>query len=167
MGSLKGVKSVYVRDPGITRVEENTLARILGAARAGQRENVYYLKETEDAITAETAALLLERSGFTSADTILDTARTGELIPVAAAGGYVLPLVRGSAYGMGVAIDGTRNEAIYGAADFAWRIGVIDAGDGGQIELEEKLSAGESLLAAYRFAAAVSYGTEFARGTGG
>ena len=167
VGSLKGVKSVYVRDPGITRVEENTLARILGAARAGQRENVYYLKETEDAITAETAALLLERSGFTSADTILDTARTGELIPVAAAGSYVLPLVRGSAYGMGVAIDGTRNEAIYGAADFAWRIGVIDAGDGGQIELEVKLSAGESLLAAYRFAAAVSYGTEFARGTGG
>ena len=156
LGSLKGVKSVYVRDPGITRVEENTLAGILGAARAGQREDVYYLKETEDTVSRETVRTLFEKAGLTEADALLDTARIGDLAPVSDSGNYVLKTVRENALSSGVAIDGTRNEAIYRAADLAWQVGLIDAGEDGQIGLEEKLSAGESLLAAYRFAAALS-----------
>ncbi|MBR4896138.1 MAG: hypothetical protein IKZ41_06910 [Clostridia bacterium] len=161
LGSLRGVKSVYVRDPGITRVEENTLAGILGAARAGQREDVYYLKETEDTVSRETVRTLLDKAGFTEADALLDTARIGELASVSEPGDYGLTAVRKNALSSGVTIDSTRNEAIYRAADLAWRIGVIDADEDGWIWLEEKLTAGESLLAAYRFAAALSaYGTK-------
>ena len=156
LGSLRDVKSVYVRDPGITRVEETTLAGILGAARAGQREDVYYLKETEDTVSYETVRALLARSGFTAADAIADAARTGELFPAADTGDYILAEVRESALDAGVVIDGTRNPAIYGAADLVWRIGLIDADEDGGIRLEEKLTAGENLLAAYRFAAAIS-----------
>ncbi|MBQ3707250.1 MAG: hypothetical protein II889_04985 [Clostridia bacterium] len=155
LGSLRNVRSVYVRDPGITRVEEATLARILGAARAGQREDVYYLKETEDTVSYEMVRTLLQKSGFTTADALVDIARTGELFPVAETGGYTLTEVRDGVLKAGIVIDGTRNPAIYGAADLAWRIGVIDADEDGGIRLEEKLTAGESLLAAYRFAAAI------------
>ncbi|MBQ7923374.1 MAG: M56 family metallopeptidase [Clostridia bacterium] len=67
----------YICVPDIKKGEEEILRTILGAAVAGQREDVYYLKETEDGCSYETAELLFEKAGFTVADMYEEYARIG------------------------------------------------------------------------------------------
>ncbi len=54
----------YLCDPGITPTEERILQEILEAAMAGQREDVYYRKNTEDGCTYEEAEKLFSKAGF-------------------------------------------------------------------------------------------------------
>jgi|GEM_PF-1291198 len=72
---VKGVgkrTSLYVCDPNITRVETEMLQELIGAAEAGVREDVYYLKGYEDLYAFDLAARLIARSGYT-ADYMLRT----------------------------------------------------------------------------------------------
>lgn len=72
---VKGVgkrTSLYVCDPNITRVETGMLQKMIGAAEAGEREDVYYLKKYEDLYSFDLAARLIARSGYT-ADYMLRT----------------------------------------------------------------------------------------------
>jgi len=59
-------KSLYICDPGITEVEIAMLQEMLGAAEAGTRDDVYYLKKYEDLYPFDLAAMLLERAGYTA-----------------------------------------------------------------------------------------------------
>lgn len=68
---IKDKSSLYVLDPNITSVEEATLRQIIGAAVAGEREDVYYLKDCEDGCSAEIAELLFLRGGY-DAESMLD-----------------------------------------------------------------------------------------------
>ena len=68
---VKNKSSFYLLTPDITPVEETTLRNILGAAQAGERDDVYYLKDREDGCTTEIAQLLFRRSGYT-ADKMFD-----------------------------------------------------------------------------------------------
>ena len=54
----------YLCDPDITPTEERILQRILEAAMAGQREDVYYRKNTEDGCTYEEAENLYTKAGL-------------------------------------------------------------------------------------------------------
>lgn len=53
----------YLCDPDITPTEERILQKILEAAMAGQREDVYYRKNTEDGCTYEEAEKLFTKAG--------------------------------------------------------------------------------------------------------
>lgn len=53
----------YLCDPGITPTEELILQKILEAAMAGQREDIYYRKNTEDGCTYEEAEELFNKAG--------------------------------------------------------------------------------------------------------
>jgi len=72
-----GGKEFYICDPNITPNEEKLLREILGAAVAGQREDVYYLKATEDGCSYKTAEELFLLTGFTVADMITEYASIG------------------------------------------------------------------------------------------
>ena len=63
---LRNAKSLYVCTPTITEVEEATLRKIIGAAVAGQRDDVYYLKSYEDGWVVENVAAIFESAGYTS-----------------------------------------------------------------------------------------------------
>lgn len=67
----------YICAPDICKNEEEILRKILGAAVAGQREDVYYLKETEDGCSYETAEALFRKAGFTVAEMFAEYARIG------------------------------------------------------------------------------------------
>lgn len=75
---VKKESSFYVIDPEITTFEETTLRHILSAAQAGQRSDVYYLKEREDGCTAETAERLFESSGYSVSSMLEGYAEIGE-----------------------------------------------------------------------------------------
>ncbi|MBQ8333902.1 MAG: M56 family metallopeptidase [Clostridia bacterium] len=79
---VRGVEkknTLYVCDPGITRVESAMLQEMIGAAQAGEREDVYYLKAYEDEYSYELAARLIARSGCTSDRALWTTAEIGVL----------------------------------------------------------------------------------------
>jgi beta-lactamase regulating signal transducer with metallopeptidase domain len=159
------VSSVYIRDPGLTKVEEATLIRILGAAEAGEREDVYYLKRTEDVISKERAALLIAESGFTAYDALTDRAWIGDPSTAGtddpSAGGKLkttVTAVRGGLRDEGVlyeAVGLRRSEDLFRLLDRSYRTGLTDAPDG-LLDPAQKLSAGEGIALAYRLAAAVS-----------
>lgn len=54
----------YLCDPNITATEERILQKILEAAMAGQREDVYYLKNTEDGCSYTEAEELFTKAGL-------------------------------------------------------------------------------------------------------
>ncbi|MGN1409417.1 MAG: hypothetical protein ACI4XJ_04490, partial [Eubacteriales bacterium] len=75
---LENNSTLYVLDPNITPVEEMTLRHILGAASAGQKDDVYYLKDCEDGCSADIAEFLMQRGGYT-VEKMLDVyAKVGE-----------------------------------------------------------------------------------------
>ncbi|MBQ3859425.1 MAG: M56 family metallopeptidase [Clostridia bacterium] len=148
------VKSVFVRDPGLTRVEEGTLTKILAAAHAGERSDVWYRKDVEDGVSFETAAALLEKGGFTPLDALKDAAWIGEFSgDPAVAVSAVRPGLRDS----GILYDSvglSRSEELYRMLDRGYRLGLTEA-SGGELDPARKLSAGEGIASAYRLLAAI------------
>ncbi len=78
LSASEGGGSVYVLDPTVTEAEEALIRGILGAAYAGEREDVYYLKKCEDGCPAEAALSLLKKSGYSFGDTVENYASLGE-----------------------------------------------------------------------------------------
>ena len=72
-------KSLYICDPGITKVEIAMLREMIGAAAAGTREDVYYLKQYEDLYSFDLASKLMERAGYTGDRLIRSHGEMGEL----------------------------------------------------------------------------------------
>jgi beta-lactamase regulating signal transducer with metallopeptidase domain len=75
---IKNNSSFYVLDSDVTAVEETSLRNILGAAIAGQRSDVYYLKDREDGCTAEIAEVLFGKSGYTAEKMLSEYSEIGE-----------------------------------------------------------------------------------------
>ncbi|MBQ8641132.1 MAG: M56 family metallopeptidase [Clostridia bacterium] len=71
-------RDFYICDPAISRQEEETLRNILGAAFAGEREDIYYLKKTEDGCSFALAAEILERAGMSRRDICAEYTLLGE-----------------------------------------------------------------------------------------
>lgn len=61
-------KKFFICDPSITDNEEKLLREIIGAAMAGEREDVYYLKEHEDGCSFDEAEQMFVKSGYTLAE---------------------------------------------------------------------------------------------------
>ena len=150
------VQSVYIRDPGLTAVEEAALSEILVAAMAGEREDVYYLKRTEDVVSMETAARLLTRAGYTPLDCLNDSAWIGDL------GGTLTDRVHAVRGGLvedgvtGIALSLSRSEELFRMMDRSYRMGLTDIPASGEFDPGRKLSAGEGIARAYRLAAALT-----------
>jgi len=70
-------EKLYVCDRSITAEQAEILQEILGAAVAGQREDVYYLKDTEDGCSYRVAEVLFARAGLTVAEMYAEYARVG------------------------------------------------------------------------------------------
>ena len=134
---------VYMRDPSLTKVEEAALVEILGAAAAGERDDVYYLKRSEDVVSRETVKRLLRIAGYTPLDCLSDTARIGDLHgPLS----DHVPAVRGGFAEEG--IDGGdvtffRSEELYLTLERSFRTGVAEIPEGGMLDPARKLPAGE------------------------
>ena len=71
-------RDFYICDPTLSGQEEETLRKILGAAYAGEREDMYYLKKTEDGCSFAKAAEMLAETGITWADIHDNYAIAGE-----------------------------------------------------------------------------------------
>ena len=71
-------RTFYICDPSLSEVEEEILRRILGAAYAGEREDVYYLKKTEDGCSFAEAAALIAGAGMTAKEIYVEYAFLGE-----------------------------------------------------------------------------------------
>ena len=150
---------VYLRDPSLTKVEESILTEILGAAMAGEREDVYYLKQTEDVVSRETVSLLLRMAGYTPLDCLCDAARIGDLHGTLS---DHISAVRGGFADEG--IDGGdialfRSEELRQMLEKSFRMGLAEIPGNGMVDPARKLSAGEGIARAYRFAAALVSGT--------
>ena len=210
-------KSLYICDPGITKVEITMLREMIGAAEAGTREDVYYLKEYEDVYPVELAAMLLERAGYTADRVIRSHSEIGELryrmlteencavlnslemngilerlsrddgvrfkqayeavtdITQSGNGSYVTEYYRlreGASVkeildglnrvkfasvrdGSEISVTGVTESCLADAAAEMYSLGLMDCTDG-VIDMTERLSCGQSLCAAYRFACAVT-----------
>jgi len=70
-------KQIFICDPTITKAEAALLREIIGAAMAGEREDVYYLKEHEDDCSFELAETLFRKAGFTVAEMLEGYAELG------------------------------------------------------------------------------------------
>lgn len=70
-------RDFYICDPALSRVEEEFLRGILGAAYAGEREDIYYLKKTEDGCSFEKAAELISKAGMTGEEMYAEYAQLG------------------------------------------------------------------------------------------
>ena len=163
-------ESVYMRDPGMTKVEEAELSRIIGAAMAGEREDVYYLKRTEDGVSRETTARLLEQGGYTAYDRLTDTAWIGDFPGIEQSGdagdGIVsdrltgaVPAVRNGLRAEGIALETigfSRSGEVYRLMDRSYRLGLAEASEDGILDPAKKLSAGEGIAMAYRFVTALT-----------
>ncbi len=75
---IKNNSSFYVLNSDVTNGEKTSLTNILGAAIAGQRSDVYYLKDREDGCTAEIAQILFRKSGYTIEKMLNGYAEIGE-----------------------------------------------------------------------------------------
>ena len=71
-------RDFYICDPALSRYEEENLRKILGAAYAEERDDVYYLKKTEDDCSFGKAAAILENLGMTWRDVYDEYALLGE-----------------------------------------------------------------------------------------
>ncbi|MBQ4353937.1 MAG: M56 family metallopeptidase, partial [Clostridia bacterium] len=142
--------SVYVCDPTITSVEKEKLAQILGCAYAGQQEDVYYLKKTEDGCSFEIAERLMKRGGFTPEQMLVGYAKIGEAPEFDIYRGCRLAVVRTDEP---VIIGAVRTE-IADAVRYMYSLGLIDA-ENGTIDLTQRLSCGQGIAYVYRMAAAI------------
>lgn len=70
-------KNFFICDPRLTDYEKNLLREIIGAATAGEREDVYYLKEREDGFSFKEAERLFAEAGYTTAQTFAGYASLG------------------------------------------------------------------------------------------
>lgn len=152
MNTLGRVNSIYVCDTSITPVEKAVLAKILGAAEAGQNEDVYYLGSYEDGCSFDIAERLIRRGGFTLEQMLVGYAEIGEAPDVEAdASGYVFTDVREDE----VEISGAVLPAVRESVESVYALGLIDASDDSVIDLSERLSYGQGIAYAYRLAAAM------------
>jgi len=71
-------RAFHICDPALSRYEEETIRDILGAAYAGEREDVYYLKKTEDNCSFAAAAAILADAGMNWRDMYDEYALLGE-----------------------------------------------------------------------------------------
>ena len=141
-----GSGTIYVCDPNITTVEENALRKIIGAAFAGEKTNVYYLKEIEDGCPFDTAEFLIKRGGMTYEDMLRGYAEVGELGSVSnVTASYAVIRDPDS-----LVLRGTAVPTVTIAIRNMYSLGIIDSGSLGYLEIGEKMSCGESLAAAYR-----------------
>jgi len=148
--TLREDGSVYICDLRITAIEREILTEILGAAYAGQREDVYYLKKIEDGCTFDIAEKLIRRGEYSREDMLLGYAAIGEPAERAESGGYTFIRVREDL----PEISGSVREAVRESAKRAYSLGLIDA-ENGVVDLTEKLSCGQGIALAYRLAAAM------------
>ncbi len=75
---LKHGSTFYALDPDITTNEETKLRSIIGVAQAGQRSDVYYLKELEDGCTSEIGQYLFKQCGYDTEKMLNGYAEIGE-----------------------------------------------------------------------------------------
>lgn len=151
MNTFDRVSSIYVCDASITPVEKTVLADILGAAEAGQQEDVYYLGKYEDGYTFDIIERLIRRGGFTAERMLAGYAEIGEApYETDAAGGCIFTEVRDDK----AEISGTVNPAVRYSVQKVYAMGLIDVSDG-RIDLAERLSYGQGIAYAYRLAAAI------------
>lgn len=148
-------KDFYILDPNTTEVEKNVLRDILRAASAGEDENVYYRKDTEDGCEWRTAAFLFYRAGHTYADMFRDYAEIGENNSVLEVNAVAYPVLCDAE---DVVLQGMSPAGVQEALLHVYSLGILDA-DAGILDPSERLSRGESLAAAYRL-------VYFAVGTG-
>ena len=78
ISDYKKNETVYILDPNVTANEEKTLRAIIGRAVAGEKEDVYYLKGTEDGCPTDIARFLLRRGGYTYDNVLAGYAKIGE-----------------------------------------------------------------------------------------
>lgn len=71
-------RDFYICDPELSGYEETQIRSILGAAFAGEREDVYYLKQTEDNCSFADAAVLFSKAGMPPAGIYDEYAQLGE-----------------------------------------------------------------------------------------
>lgn len=141
---LKRSSSVYIRDPSITRVEETTLRRFIGAAFAGEDENTYYLKKYNDGIDKDTALFLLKRGGFTEEKRLEGYVEAGFIASVPKDKDISVSVVRDEK----VSIIGAPGNEVRNAIETVWSYGLV--GNPGKLfDMSETLSCGEGLKAAY------------------
>jgi hypothetical protein len=119
-------------------------------------EDVYYLKQTEDGVSMETAARLLTKAGYTPLDCLNDSARIGDL------GGTLTDRIHAVRGGLvedgvtGIALSLSRSEELFRMMDRSYRMGLTDIPASGEFDPGRKLSAGEGIARAYRLAAALT-----------
>lgn len=148
--TLREDSAVYICDLRITAIEREILTEILGAAFAGQREDVYYLKKIEDGCTFDIAERLVKRGEYSREDMLAGYAAIGEPAARTESGGYAFIRVREDV----PEISGSVIESVRESAKRAYALGLIDA-EVGAIDLTEKLSCGQGIALAYRLAAAM------------
>ena len=73
-------RDFHICDPALSRYEEENIRDILGAAYAGEREDVYYLKKTEDNCSFAEAAEILAKAGMTWREIYDEYALLGETV---------------------------------------------------------------------------------------
>lgn len=146
LDSVEYATCVYVCDATVTEFEENTLRQIIGAAAAGQQENVYYLKQYEDTCTFDTAERIFKSGGFTVERMLAGYAEIGESIEREYTGMYVFPTVRDDSAMINTAVVPEVKDAV----QRVYSLGLIDVGDDGMIDLTEHLSCGQGICYAYK-----------------
>ena len=139
-------RDFYILDPSTTQAEENHLREILAIAAAGEEEDVWYRKGAEDGCAWETAAFLFYRAGYTREAMFRNYAAIGDSNAQLAVDAVVYPVLRDV---RSVTLRGTGTAGERGALLNVYALGILDA-DMGIIDMNERLSCGESLEAAYR-----------------
>lgn len=148
---------IYVRDPAVTKAESVILRRILGAAFAGEDENAYYLKKTEDTCSFDTAEFLIKRGGYTAEKMLEGYAKLASG-NASSSGIIAYPVLRST--DADLSVRGNAAKAVRTAAMNMYSLGIIDSEyqavpgdpDRAVIDLGKHLSCGESLASAYRLA---------------
>lgn len=149
------VNDVYICDSTIRDREVDTLCEIIGAAKAGQNESVYYLKETEDGCTFDLAERIIRTSGFTLERIIAGYAEIGERTGAVTSANVVFPTVRFDSVGINTPLA----SHITQSANRVYSMGLIDADANGMIDMFENLSCGQGIYYAYKLVvSAVSIG---------
>ena len=139
-------KEFYILDPSTTEGEEDLLREILRTASAGENENVYYRKDTEDGCDWKTAAFLFYRAGYTYETMLGDYAEIGDNYSQIAVNAVAYPIVRDENT---VTLSGTASGGVREALLHTYSLGLLDAEDG-VLDSGRRLTRGESLEAAYR-----------------
>ena len=139
-------RDFYILDPNTTQAEEEHLREILALAAAGEDENVYYRKPAEDGCGWDTAAFLFYRAGYTHEEMFRNYAEIGGNRAQFAAGTAAYPVLRDV---RNITLRGTGTAGTRGALLNMYALGILDA-DMGILDMNERMTRGESLEAAYR-----------------